>query len=113
MLKKFLFGFTSVAVVVASAASYNVSLYQDSSVAGKKLKAGDYKVQVTDNNAVLKHNKQTIEVPAHTETATSKFNNTMVRYGKDGEVQEILVGGTNTKIVFGAAPGGLASGGVQ
>ena len=110
MFNKLFLGFSTVAVVVASAASYNVTLYQNSNVAGKALKPGDYKLQLKDNTAVLKHNKQLIEVPAHTESAGSKFNSTMVRYGKDGEIQEILVGGTTTKIVFGGAAAAAGAG---
>ena len=112
MLKKVLFGFTTAALAMASAASYNVSILQDSSVEGKQLKTGDYKVQLKDNSAILKHDKQLIEVPAHAEVAASKFSNTMVRYGKDGEIVEILVGGTTTKIVFGGA-GASAAAGIQ
>ena len=104
MLKRFIFGFTTVAVTIASAASYNVTIYQNSTVAGNPLKPGDYKVQLKETSAILKRNKQAVEVPAHIESAGSKFSSTMVRYGKDGEIQEILVGGTSTKIVFGGAP---------
>ena len=112
MIKQFIFGFATVAVSLASAASYNVTIYQNANVAGQALKPGDYKVQIKDNSASFKHNKQLIEVPARTETAPTKFNTTMVRYGKDGDVQEILVGGTTTKIVFGA-PSGASAAGVQ
>ena len=111
MFGKFLLGFTTIAVIAASAASYNVSFADNTSIDGKSIKAGDYKVELKDNMAVLRHKKEQTEVPAHLETAGSKFANTMVRFGRSGEVQEICIGGTNTKLVFGA--NGSSSGGVQ
>jgi hypothetical protein len=112
MMKKLLFGFTTVAVLAASAASYNVSFSQDAQINGKALKAGDYKLELKDNNtAVLKRNKDLIEVPAHVETGERKFSNTMIRMGKDGDVQAISLRGTTTRVVFGTA--GSAAGNVQ
>jgi hypothetical protein len=110
-MKKLMFGFTTIAVMAASAASYNVSFSRDTQIDGKPLKAGDYKLELKDNTAVLKHNKDLIEVPAHVETGERKFSNTMIRLGKDGDVQAISLRGTTTRVVFGAA--GSAAGAVQ
>jgi hypothetical protein len=86
-----------------SAATYKVSLHQDAVVNGKQVKAGSYKIEVKDNNtAILSQGKKnTVEVPVKTETAQSKFASTQVQYTDGNNLQEIRVGGTNTKLVFG------------
>ncbi len=88
---------------IASAATYRVSLYQNSMVNGQELKAGDYKVEVNHDTAVLKKGKQTIEIPVHQETTASKFASTQIQYVDNNKLQEIRLGGTNTKLVFGNA----------
>jgi hypothetical protein len=93
-------GLLALGVMSMSAASYRFSLHQDVSVNGKALKSGDYKLEVKDNTAVLKRGKETVEVPVRTETASSKFNTTQVRYTDTNQLEEIRIGGTTTKLVF-------------
>lgn len=106
--KKITFGLLTVGLMTASAANYRVSLHQDANVNGKQMKAGDYKIEVKENMAVIKRGKETIEVPVRTETGASKFSSTQIQYADNNTVQEIRIGGTNTKLVFGGAgnPGG-------
>lgn len=95
--------FLSVALMVASAASYNVTLFQPSVLAGKELKAGEYKVTMEGDKAIISMGKQKVEAPAKIETADSKYSSTSVRYTtEDGKmkIQEIRLGGTNQKVVF-------------
>ncbi len=101
-MKKILASFVTVGVMAASAAvgTYKVSLFQDSIVDGKQIKAGDYKLELQNNMAILKHGKQTVEVPAREETAPSKFAVTEIQYTNNNDLQEIRIGGTNTRIVF-------------
>jgi hypothetical protein len=105
MLNRVVLGFLTAGLMTMSAASaYKVSLHQDAIVNGKQVKAGDYKIEVKDNNtAVLKQGKTTVEVPVKTETAESKFSSTQVQYTDGNNLQEIRVGGTNTRLVFGKA----------
>jgi hypothetical protein len=101
-LKLFALFFTA-ALMVASAATYNVTLFQPSTVAGKELKAGEYKVTFDAGKAIISMGKEKIEAPAKMETADSKFSSTSVRYTTDGgkmKIQEIRIGGTNQKVVF-------------
>lgn len=98
MLKKIAFCFT-MAVVVASAATYHVTLFQDAKVNGKSLKPGDYRVEVKDNAVLIKGDHDAIEVPARTETADKKYANTIVRYNGNSELIEILIGGTNKHVI--------------
>ena len=102
----------TVGAIAASAASntYRVSILQDSVIDGKAVKQGDYKLELTNNNtAVLKHGKETIDLPARTEEAATKFVNTEMEYSNNNNLQEIRIGGTHTKIVFNA-PNAAAQG---
>ena len=101
--KKITFGLLAVGLLSAGEANYRVSLHQDANVDGKQVKAGDYKIQVKDNMAVMKRGKETIEVPVRTENSGSKFSSTQIQYAGNNTVQEIRIGGTNTKLVFGGA----------
>jgi hypothetical protein len=102
MLRKLLLSSVTVGVIGATAASngYHVQIYQDLVVEGKSIKAGDYTIEMQNNIAVIKQGKETIEVPAHMEAATNKFANTEMEY-LGNKLQEIHVGGSRTKIVFG------------
>lgn len=103
MIKKVLLTFATVAIAVAGAASYRVTVYEPSVVNGTELKPGEYKIEVKDNTAIITRGKQTIEAPVRIETAPSKFGSTTVRYtngnGKQA-VDEIRLGGTKTKLIF-------------
>jgi hypothetical protein len=98
---------------LAQAETYNVTLLKPSVVAGTELKPGDYRVEVTNDKAVISHGKQRVETKVKTETADKKFSSTTVRYEMEGEkykVQEIGIGGTRTKLVIsdsGTAAGAL------
>jgi hypothetical protein len=111
MLNKCILTFAAVGAMTAfaGASTYKVSILEDTVVEGKQIKAGDYKVAVENNTAVLKHGKESIEVPAHTENAQSKYSNTQVQY-VDNAIHEIHVGGTSTKIVFGGGSGATTGG---
>jgi len=103
-MKKILLSFATVALAVASAASsYHVTLFQPAVLNGTELKPGDYKVTIKENKAVLTSGKTSVEANVKQETAATKFNATTVRYSDaQGKyrVQEIRLGGTNTKLVF-------------
>jgi hypothetical protein len=100
MVKNFLFGFASLALAVASAAtSYNVTFYQPVMINGSELKAGDYKLELKDKTAVIKQGKTMTEAPVTVENDGQKFTRTAVRLN-GMQVEEIRIGGTNTRIVF-------------
>ncbi len=109
MVKKLVVTFMSAALMTLSAAgSYHFMISKDVSAGGKQLTAGDYKVEMKGDVAVLKHGKQTIEVPAHLETVPDKFAATAVMYANESEIKQVVFGGTHTKIVF-AAPDSTAA----
>lgn len=100
---KFLAIFLTIGLFAASAASYNVTLFQPSIVAGKELKPGDYKLIVEDSKAVIQRGKERVEASVKVEQGDSKFSSTSVRYAEENgklKIQEIRLGGTTTRLVF-------------
>jgi len=103
MLKKFVLAFGILALAVASAENYRVTLSQPSTVKGNQLKAGEYRLNVENTKCTLVNGKQSVEVPVKVETVEKKYDSTAVRYKGVGEKQsitEIRIGGTKTKLVF-------------
>ena len=111
MTKKFMLSFAAAALMVASAAEkHNITLFQPSIINGTELAPGDYRMELDGDKLVLSKGKQKIEANVKTEQADSKFGSTSVRYANtDGKykVQEIRIGGTNRKLVFGSTQNGL------
>jgi hypothetical protein len=100
VVKKSILAFATLALAVASAASsYSVTFFQPVVVNGQTLKAGDYKVQYSDNKATIHQGKKVTEVPVKVETSGDKYSATSVRLN-GSQVEEIRLGGTNTKLVF-------------
>jgi hypothetical protein len=101
MVKNILLGFASLALAVASAAtSYHVTFYEPVMINGSELKAGDYKVELKDDKtAVIKQGKTVTEAPVKVENDSQKYQRTAVRLN-GMQVEEIRIGGTNTRIVF-------------
>lgn len=103
MVKKFLLGFAFLGLAFASAASsYHVTFYQPVMVNGSELKAGDYMLQLKDKTAVLKQGSTVTEAPVTIENDGQKFQRTSVRLN-GMHVEEIRIGGTNTRVVFDKA----------
>jgi hypothetical protein len=103
MTKKLLLCLMTLALVTASAASYRVTLFQPSVLGGTELKPGEYKLDHDDSKVVVSRGKQRVEAQVKVEASEVKFSSTSVRYSNgDGKnrVQEIRLGGTNTKLVF-------------
>jgi hypothetical protein len=103
MFKKFIMTFAVLALAVASAETYRVTLFQPSVVKGTELKAGDYKLNVADQKVMIANGKNSVEVAVKVETADQKFASTTVRYAQEGgkyTIAEIRLGGTKTKLVF-------------
>ena len=82
--------------------TYKVDLYQATVVNGTTFKPGECKVEVRDNQVVLKQGKTSAETTVRVENAGNKFNTTSVGYSEGNHIQEIRLGGTTTKLVFGS-----------
>ena len=102
---KVLFSLATLALGVASAASsYSVKLDGPLSVGAVQLKAGDYTVEMQGDKAVFKNGrsgKKVVEIPATLGTSDAKFKSTSL-LSADSKLQEIDLGGTKSKIVFGS-----------
>lgn len=100
MVKGLTFGFATLALAAASAAtSYNVTFFEPVTVNGTKLKPGNYKVEVNENKAVIKQGKPVAETAVKVENNDKKYPTTTVRLA-GAQVEEIHFGGTRTRIVF-------------
>jgi hypothetical protein len=82
--------------------TYDLKLYEPAMVGGTELKAGEYRVEVTDDKAVIKGSKVNKETPVKVETVDAKFPTTTIRLtaGEKPQIKEIRLGGTKTKLVF-------------
>ena len=103
MLKKFVLAFAVLALAVASAATYKVTIFQPSVVKGNELKAGDYRLSVQNDKVTIVNGKHSVEVPVKIETVAQTYDSTAVRYSNEGgkfTISEIRLGGTKTKQVF-------------
>jgi hypothetical protein len=114
IMKKAAFLLVTLALAVASAKTYEVTLYNPSVLAGTELKAGDYTLDWDGSSMVLKRGKVAVESPVRVEKMNSDFRSTSVRLERrDGKfhVQEIRLKGTDVKLVVGE--GGATVGGQQ
>ncbi|HTS62846.1 MAG TPA: hypothetical protein VMH28_12540 [Candidatus Acidoferrales bacterium] len=109
MLTKFILAFGILALVAfagsipAKLPVYRVTLTESVSIHGTALKAGEYRVAVSDAKVTFIHEKETHEVPAKVETGAKKYSNTEVQYEQNGgqaTIKEICLGGTKTRLLF-------------
>ncbi len=108
---KMTLGIAVFAVGIASAASsYSLKLYDSVTIGGTQLKAGDYKVEMQGDKAVFKSGKNAVEIPATFGTNDKKYSSTSF-VSENSKVLEIDLGGTTTKILFGAAGSAQNAGG--
>lgn len=103
MTKRLVILFAMVSMAIASAANvFHVSLYRPTMVNGTAFQAGDAKLELKGDKAVLKQGKTSVEVPVKVEENKGKYPYTTVGY-KDGgsqEIKDISVAGTTTHILF-------------
>ncbi|HWD00699.1 MAG TPA: hypothetical protein VG456_28275 [Candidatus Sulfopaludibacter sp.] len=106
MLRKIVFSFAVLGLALASAKSFQVNLSTPALAGNTELKAGNYEVSVSGQNAVIRGSKVDNQVPVKVETVDRKYDETSVKYslasGKK-QIQEIHLGGTKTKLVFSEA----------
>lgn len=103
MLRKGVFLFAILGLVLASAKTYTVSLYDPAYVGATELKPGQYQVSYSGANAVIRGAKVDSQSAVRVETGDRKYDSTSVIYSVSGgkkQIQEIHLGGTKTKIVF-------------
>lgn len=104
MTKKLILAFLLLALAVASAKTYSVTLFGPAVVAGTELKAGEYKLTLSDGNKVVMTNgKASVESVVKVEESETKYSSTSIRVNNEGgkaRVQQIRLGGTKLRLVF-------------
>jgi hypothetical protein len=103
MLRKVVFSFAVLGLAIASAKSYTVKMFEPAQVGNTELKAGEYEVSLSGQNAIIKGGKVNSQNPVKVETSDQKYDATSVKYFVSGgkkQIQEIHLGGTKTKLVF-------------
>ena len=94
-------------MALAAGKTYDLKLYSSAMVGNTELKAGEYRVEVTDDKAVIKGAKVQKEAAVKIETSDDKYPTTTVRLsaGEKPQIKEIRLGGTKTKLVFSESSG--------
>ena len=103
MFKRFVLAFAILGLAVASAETYRVTLSQPSTVKGKQLQAGEYRLNLENSKLTIVNGKQSVEVPVKVQTGDTKFESTAIRYTATGDkvsITEIRIGGTKTTLLF-------------
>jgi len=103
---------TVVALGVCAGKTYTMKLQSPAVVGNTELKAGEYTVQLVDQNTVVIDGKASTRTPVKVETVKEKFDRTSVRVDTSAgkaRVLEIRLGGTTTKLVVADAGGSASS----
>ncbi len=93
------------AVAMANAKSYGIVISSPVKAGDVQLKAGEYKLKVEGTTAVFTNTQssQSFSTTVKVETNPQKFSETRVQTTKQGDadvIQEIDLGGSNTKLAF-------------
>jgi len=103
MIRRLIVLLSMVSLAVANAAnSFQVQLYQPTTINGTTLKPGEAKLELKENKAMLKQGKTTVEATVKVETAKTKYLYTTIGYqeGSDHKIKDICLAGTTTRLVF-------------
>ncbi len=103
MTKRLFLLFSVISLAVASAANaFKIDLYQPTVVNGTSFKAGEAKLELKDNKAVIHQGKTSAEASVKVEENKAKYVYTTVGYkeGTDHQIKDICVAGTTTHILF-------------
>lgn len=90
--------------VAAEAKTFYITLFQPSTVGSVTLQPGEYKLDLDGAKVMIRNESGSAEAEVKIENGDKKFGSTSVRYQNgDGNyhVQEIRLGGTKTRLVFG------------
>ncbi len=105
----------TLALSVASARDFDVTLYKPSVVAGTELQPGDYKLELNGTKMVLKNKQASVDCDVRVEISDQKYRQASVRYGEQNGklvMQEIRLRGTDMKLVL-AGPTAASVAGAQ
>jgi hypothetical protein len=122
MKRIFALFFAAATLAFCAGKTYTFTLLQPAVVGATELKPGEHRLML-DGNIFVVDGKAATRTTVKVETVNEKFNQTSVRTGSDGgksRIQEIRLGGSNTKLVVaesgagsGAGPGSGGGSGVN
>jgi hypothetical protein len=98
--------FLAAAATTFAGTVYHISLFEPSVIHGSTLKAGDYKVEVEGDKAVIHDGKNVVEAPVKVESTAAKISETQIigngnpESGAPLQVEAIRIGGTHTILHF-------------
>jgi hypothetical protein len=103
MIKRLVVCLAFVGLAVASAKSYSVKFSVPVTIGGTEIKAGEYKLEVVGDKAVIKSGRVVAESPVKVMTEEKAFPRTSMRLARNEDklqVEEIRIGGQKTRLVF-------------
>ena len=106
-MNKILLLCATLTMAIATASTHRIVFYENATLNGKELKAGEYKMEIDGDRISLKKGKTAVDAAVKVENGGTKFSTTTVRYGTEAgkyKVQEIRVGGTDLKLVVNEFP---------
>lgn len=98
-----LFCMATLALGIAHAAPFDVTVIENVSVGKTQLKAGDYTVEMKGDKAVFKSGNKTVEIQAALAKGDQTFPSTIL-LSQNSKLLEIDLVGTQDRIVFSVAP---------
>lgn len=102
-MKKIILTFAIAGLSLASAKSYDLTLYNPVNIGASTIKSGMYKLEVKGDRLLLKDGKKTDEFPVQVQNDSQKFDNTTLTVSSangTAQIQEIHLRGTHVKLVF-------------
>ncbi len=103
----------TLALSIASARDFDVTLYKPSVVAGTELQPGAYKLELNGTKMVLKNKQTSVDCTVKVEISGKKYRQASVRYGEQAGklvMQEIRLRGTDMRLVLAEPAGGSVAG---
>lgn len=107
MKKLMLVALLTAFAVFAASNVFHVTFESDAWIGANLVKAGEYKITIEGDKAILKSGKTVIEVPAKLEPADHKYAENAIivqTIGNKAQVQQIELGGKAERIVFTVTP---------
>ena len=98
-MKKLVIAFAALALSLTAAQKFSLRVFDPVKFSGTDVKPGSYRLEVNENQVVLKGGKLAIEATATVQNGDRKFSATTLKINQ-GAVEEIRLGGTNTTLVF-------------
>ena len=100
-MKKLMLICATLTMVIASASTHKIVFYENATLNGKEIKAGEYRAEIDGGKLVLKQGKKSFEANVNVENNAEKYSSNAIRYlGGEGkfQIQEIRIGGTTMKV---------------